>query len=71
MEQQSLWATTTEPALYSLGSATTEAHVSRACALQREATAMRSRCMATREQPQLPAARRKAHTAIKIQHSQK
>ena len=39
MEQQSLWATTTEPALYSLGSATTEAHVSRACALQREATA--------------------------------
>jgi len=45
--------------------------VSRACALQREATAMRSQCMATREQPQLPAARRKAHTAMKIQHSQK
>ena len=43
-----------EPQLLSPSARTTEAHVSRAHALQREATAMRSPCSATKSSPCSP-----------------
>ena len=71
-EQLSWRAATTEPVLQSPGAATTEAHgLQSPCWATREATAVRSRHTATREQLPLSAAKRKAHTAMKSQHSQK
>ena len=52
-EQLSPCTTTTEPALYSVGTTTTEAHTPQSpCSATREATAMGSPCTATTESPQ-------------------
>ena len=50
---------------------TTEAHTPRTCALQREATTVRSPCIATMEEPLLAATRESTCVAMKTQHSQK
>ena len=59
MEQLSPCATTTEPVLQSPWATITEAHMPRICALQREATTMRS----PKSSPHSPTTRESSHRA--------
>ena len=66
------WATTLEPGShnYWAHTATTEAHVPRACALQLEAIAVRSLHTVMRSSLHLPQWKKRLGKATKAQHSQ-
>ena len=71
MEQPCLCATTSEPQFQSPRAATTEAHMRKASALQRESHHNEKSEHRSEEQPPLATTRERPHKAMKNQHSHK